>query len=345
MGSASIPSSALIPVDTASLASQGVDAFTTDIRRIVHSSRFEVFESEGGIRLGGQDNTHHTLDPYLPEVLERFLGITDQADIGAFRQRRDLYDLCLEDSWSGYFLAEQLQTLPTDPDLVLIHLDDHTDMMSTVLEVTESGLRDPAMCARFDPASPADWKMAISSGAVVIGSFITPFFYLNRRLHVRHVSNKGDAAQTDSIVRQTNHHDIFPDMGFAGIAHGKNARNDDMAGSYKAGISSEDVLRDLPEGRVFVHIDLDYFINDFNGNSHSGYVLPRPELNEQALHKITAFFDVMARLDRPVDRWIIGCSPGFCSAYHWAWLLSEIEMGIAGLPRISTQRAGIDDPR
>ena len=88
---------------------------------------------------------------------------------------------------------------------------------------------------------------------------------------------------------------------------------------------------DLPEGRVIVHVDLDYLINDFNGNPVTGYSLPNPDLTAVACSKLDSFFDAMSAIAPRVDRWIVATSPGFCSAFHWPWLLAQLEERIEAL--------------
>src|ERR1700722_17938611 len=71
-------------------------------------------------------------------------------------------------------------------------LDDHTDMMSTLLQYDGEALVDPASGAPFDPGARRSWESAIGTGAVNIANYITPLSYSGRRVHFRHLRN-GDA--------------------------------------------------------------------------------------------------------------------------------------------------------
>jgi hypothetical protein len=95
-----------------------------------------------------------------------------------------------------------------------------------------------------------------------------------------------------------------------------------------AGSNPDQVLDGTPRGWTMVHIDLDYFINDFNGASRGENYMPDPALRTEAEKKMDRFFESLARLNPAVDRWMIATSPGFCSAIHWEWLLSSIESRI-----------------
>ncbi len=298
------------------------------LRSIVRSVKFELPEAGSSVRLLGPDMSYHAVDPYLAKVLPSFKENMGLDDILFFKSQGTLYDLCFEDSWSGYFIAEQLCKLGSEKDLVLIHLDDHMDMMPTLLVRSEEGLTDPATGRLFDPAASKDWDTAISSGCVSIGNFITPLYYSGHNIHVRHLNNTNDSSyQLRDVKRQSVCYELIPNKQFAAICK-TDSECRDKVGSYLEGSSPEQVLKSIPQGCVIIHIDLDYFINDFNGNPRTGNYVPDPDMVITARHKINQFFDTLCRLAPLVDRWIIATSPGFCSAYHWHWLLAEIEENI-----------------
>ena len=83
-------------------------------------------------------------------------------------------------------------------------------------------------------------------------------------------------------------------------------------------------MGDMPRGRVFVHVDLDYFINDFNGNIGQIPVLSDAQLRQRAQQLLDDFVAGLREKNIQVERWIIATSPGFCAAKHWAWLLEKL---------------------
>jgi hypothetical protein len=249
------------------------------------------------------------------------------ADVLSYRSSARWFDLYFEDSWTGYFIAKRFQEQSPRQDLVLIHLDDHTDMMPTLLCRSSERLIDPTTRVTFDPTLSNDWHAAIYSGAVNIGNYITPLYYSGRKIHVRHINNSTERTQLFPVSRESCRYDLIPDKHFAAIGVSCSCQKED-AGTYLAGSSPEVVLDSTPQGWTLVHIDLDYFINDFNGASRGENYIPDPTLHTVARAKINRFFQALAKLNPTVDRWMIGTSPGFCSAYHWEWLLSEIEKGI-----------------
>ncbi len=321
----------LLPLDAGYLRSHSTDEAMDAIARIVCSVRFEMLPEERAFRLLGPEMSYHSCDPYLLNTLARWgIGPTS-TDILEYRVSTPHYDLCLEDSWTSFFISSRFERQRDMRDLLLVHLDDHTDMMPTLLESSEAGLTDPATGLAFDPMSSHDWISAIASGAVNIGNYITPMFYSDRHVHVRHLNNKSAAfSEGLDIVREPCSYALIPDRRFADIERSAASRMD-RVGSYRAGDCPDHVLTDLPQTWTIVHIDLDYFINDFDGASKGQDYVPDPGLRDRAELKMRRFFDAMRASRLDVDRWLIGTSPGFCSAYHWEWLIENIERGIRAL--------------
>ena len=301
------------------------------IRRVVRNVRFEFLRQERAIRLLGPDTYYHALDPHLPDALKRFDPQIAVDDILSYRSHGDLFDLCLEDTWSGCLIAKHLRRCRQNDNLIIIHLDDHTDMMSTLLECSHEGtLVDPTTDKPFDPKIPADWETSIYSGSVSIGCFITPFYFGNWRTHVRHLNNAaGASARSCGVNKEPCSYDLIPRKRFAAIQL-SDVHEAANAGSYVVSSQCEEILDAMPPGRVIVHIDLDYFINDFNGNPRQGAYIPTPALIEEGRRKLDHFFEVLRTRRVNIDRWIIATSPGFCSACHWAWLLNAIAEEIRG---------------
>lgn len=320
-----------IPLDLRIFDRDGLEAFKKAINEAVRNVHFELIEGDCAIRLLGPDMYYHAVDPFLSSALKQIDPRIDINDILSYRSERPLFDLCFEDLWSGYFIAHQLQRCASGADLVIIHLDDHTDVMSTLLEwPDQKGLVNPTTGQSFDPGNPIDWASAIHSGVVGIGCFLTPFFFGNRRIHVRHVSNGPRApAGRHGVSRTALRHEIIPDKRFAAV--GLAAESKTEFGTYVVSCRCEDVLDHLPEGQIVVHVDLDYFVNDFDGNMRDGQYDPPSDLIERGLHKLDRFFQALAPRQLKVGRWTVATSPGFCSGYHWARLLGALADNIRAL--------------
>ncbi len=308
------------------------------LQRIVRANRFEIDHAACGFRILGPDVSYHSNDPFLEAGLTYLRRDRRLDDALSFHARTPAFDLCLEDSWSGYFVAEWLHASPAAGDLVFVHLDHHTDMMSSLLERRGGTLVDPTDERPFDPGAAADWRKGIAAGSIGIGSFVTTLFELPRQVHVRHINNytSSDYA-TYRVVRSVRTFRELPGRAFACIRK----RRDDppgAVGTYRGGCDAGRVLAGLPAGRTVVHVDLDYLINDFNGNEPDAGWAPAPGARDDAARKLDRFFAALRLAGRAVDRWIVAASPGFCSASHWPWLFESLEerierMAPASLPQ------------
>ncbi|NMQ18890.1 hypothetical protein E4P82_06505 [Candidatus Competibacter phosphatis] len=274
--------------------------------------------------LCGADLGHHDADPHLHDIVRSLPATVIEGEYAGFHVQLSDYDLCMEDSWTGYFVSRCLVTQTLPEPLVFIHLDDHTDMMATLLVLTSDGLQDPGTCQPFDPAKPADWPPAIRSGAVGIGSFVTALYYLPQPVHVMHLNHVANSRhERYVVVQRVITQPLLPHARFAGIMK-RTRESIDQLGTYVGGSDATRLLRSVPKGRLIVHIDLDYFINDYNGNPGTKPALSLDELRENASKRMRKFFDELARTNATVERWIIGTSPGFCSVRHWDWLLNAL---------------------
>ncbi len=317
---------ALNPVCLRELTREEIDF---RIRRIVRSVRYERDADGHSFQILGPDMSYHEVDRGLAAGLKVLGPGVALDDVFLFQETRRNFDLCLEDSWSGLFIAQQTSGW-RDEDLVLIHLDDHSDMMPTLLHVDEDRVIDTSSGQAFDPEAPDSWRSSILSGCVSIGNFVSPLFYAKRKLHVRHLNNIANSAHgLCGDERHTRRYDLIPDLGFAMVR--KTPRVGALAaGTYRGGPDARTLLGDLPEGRVIVHIDLDYFIDDFNGNPGASE-LPADVARRAAVPKLDAFFAALRATGRPIERWIVATSPGFCAASHWPWLFDELDWRIEGI--------------
>jgi hypothetical protein len=314
-----------IPLDSSFLRLHGRERTETELRRIVCSVKFELVEKENAVRLLGPEMSYHQADPYLQKRLDEML--LGRGEILSYTSRTERIDICFEDSWTGYFIAELFENRRPADSLTIIHLDDHTDLMATLLCVSDDGLVDPTNGSMFDPRCSNSWRSAIQSGAINIGNYMTPLYYSGSYVQIRHVNNGSEDSYFRWILRQSCQYHLIPERQFATIAK-LNSPSPGVVGSYCAASSPKTVLRKKTSDWTIVHIDLDYFINDFNGASRGATYTPDPALRENATGKLERFFDALANADVKVERWIIATSPGFCSAFHWEWLLSQIEQRI-----------------
>jgi hypothetical protein len=296
---------------------------------LARSTRVCLDAASATLHLDGADLLHHAADPGLATSMANFVPEIGADEVASFHTRLEHFDLCLEDSWTGKLIAEAIRTSTPKDNLTILHLDDHTDMMSTLLSVDteQSSAVNAEQC--FDPTDPSDWDQAIRTGAIGIGSFMTALYELPLELDVRHLchtpSAKGD---TLSVVASTQRHPLLPDVEFAAIDTIPGVQTLRL-GTYMASTRASDLIRPGQEGTMIVHVDLDYFINDFNGNIGQQPTASLDELQARAISMLDEVFAALHASRVTVLRWIIATSPGFCAASHWQMLLSEFSRRIA----------------
>jgi len=183
----------------------------------------------------------------------------------------------------------------------------------------------------FAPTNPSDWDQAIRTGAIGIGigSFMTALYELTVELDVRHLCHKPSAkGDTLSVVASTRRHPLLPDVEFAAIDTIAGVQTPRL-GTYTASTRASELVRPSQDGSMIVRVDLDYFINDFNGNIGQKPTVSVDGLEARANSTLDELFAALHASRVTVQRWIIATSLGFCAASHWQMLLSEFSRRIA----------------
>lgn len=322
-----------LPLDRDRVADWSDDALNEYLSRVFSSTAFAVDDDRRCVRLMGQDRRHHQIDRGLLQGLRPF-GINALDQVGAARWQDGPLFLTLEDSWSGWLLAALLSNVNDARPLVILHLDDHQDMMPSLLSQDDTGqIWDPVAHAPFDVTAQRDWERAIASGVVNIGTWLTALILglsvgpTQRQVHIRHLHPR--PGSTEKARRQFIAPRFKPNPELQQLSLGEFAFSDDpdaqSRGSYQASDDVADLTTDLPNGLCVLHIDLDYFVNDFNGNACS-------EMGHAPVGLPPSAKDGLARLDEmltlcppPIAQTIIATSPGFCAAQHWPALLERIK--------------------
>lgn len=299
------------------------------IKHVVCSVDFEVDIQLAEFRVTGPDTSYYLADPDLNEIFSLYDKINTLQDVTQFRENNRYFSLCFDDTWSGYCVADYYLKSECKEDVVFIHLDDHTDMMPTLLTIRGEKILNSASDTDFNAMVADDWIKAIDTGIISIGNFITPLFYLPTQLHVRHLCDRLiDNGCLQFVSQEALDYELIPNHNFAGISkHPIETSN--HHGTYKCSTSISDLLANLPTGKLIVHIDLDYFVNDYNGNHGQERTLSEEDARTVVESKMDDFFDHLFRIDRPVEKWIVATSPGFCSVNNWGWLLDMLTARIA----------------
>lgn len=240
----------------------------------------------------------------------------------------------LFDTWTLHSWSEWLTNI--DPKAVegtvILHVDDHRDLGSPRLLASPTELVDAITGRAVHLRDPASIQEAIESGAIGMGSFMTPFVYELSQVPVRHLCQppKVREEMTAQLVA-ANISDTLLHPGEARLAI--DFRREATLGdgtSYVATSNACRWARDIESRRALVHIDMDYFNNRYDGDSAWETREDRldPELAVM-LVKVDELIDALASSRAKIEDVTIAYSPGFFPAEYWPPMDRRLRSGLA----------------
>jgi len=288
--------------------------------------------------LGWSDDPHRYVDPQLDEGLAWWGSHLRYQDMALARKRRGRLLLSLNDTWTLESWSEWLARNPQHPHITVLHVDDHKDLGAPRIFQHTNGWFDPIERQTVSLHHPCTVASAIKSGALGMGSFLTPFLHYAPNTDVRHLCQGPKCIGTvDSAIKLESLPDtllnpderrpgisLVPDDN--GVGRGRYRFTNDLDAWLEGvdSIAGEDTA-------ILLHIDMDYFCNRYDGDSdsleHPGplncslpEVLNRVDELTQALHGHHV-------LERLADI-VIAFSPGFFPAEFWAKSCARLLAGL-----------------
>ncbi|BCA58138.1 hypothetical protein [Sphingomonas sp. HMP6] len=229
-----------------------------------------------------------------------------------------LYDTWTLPSWSEW--ADRAKPAANDP-ITILHIDDHRDLGSPRLVVDDDGFRDLITGRLFDVRDPSSVRSACESGAVGMGSFMTPFLWEFASCDVRHLGQAPKISETvdHAIERPTVVDDLLA-PGSERPAINLLQASSPGPGRFRATDDLSAWLEDIGPGPILLHVDMDYFNNRYDGDGDWPDRFPRldPPITE-VLARIDAVAAALRQagvVDRIVDA-VVAYSPGFFPAEMW----------------------------
>ncbi|MFK3888826.1 hypothetical protein [Sphingomonas sp. NPDC079357] len=256
----------------------------------------------------------------LPSWGEIGLGGMAMAHRRSARVLTALYDTWTLPSWSEW----AARAAPAaDTPITILHLDDHRDLGSPRLAAFNGGLRDLITGDLFDIREPSTVLAACVSGAVGMGSFLTPFLIAFPNCDVRQLGQAPKiTATTDYTVAPATVKDDLLQPGVARPAIRLEPAADGGAGPgrYRATADLGDWLDGIGSGPVLLHVDMDYFNNRYDGDGDWPDRVRRhdPPLDDVLLRidEVTGAMRSAGLLERIEDA-VVAFSPGFFPAEMW----------------------------
>ena len=296
----------------------------------------------------------HQPDYYIdPDIMKGLAwwsaryGAVDVSSIPFAIYKKPGLQLSLEDSWTLYdwsrWFKGHHKSIKKQQTVTLLHVDDHDDMMTPRVIVQEGKWLDPITGLAFDLLNPKSVESAINSGAIGIGSFMAPLLHLVPNVHIRHLCSTGYATDrqgphvirpiwvADDLLVPGSHR---PALEIRPVTRSINANSGADGCPYEVTDNLSHWLKDIPNGPVLIHIDMDYFNNRFNGDSDWLEFGPKydPSFSEVML-RIDQIFEAVrqAGIAPQIVSFSVALSPGFFPTELWPLAISRIEKYVSKL--------------
>lgn len=281
------------------------------------------------------DGAHRHVDPALPQGLSWWDPDLRLDGMALARRRsgrilRSLYDTWTLHSWTEWLARRGITPLD---GVTILHVDDHRDLGTPRLFIDDRGWLDAISGQRCDFRDPESVQSAIESGAIGMGSFLTPFLHTVPNSEVRHLCQPPKVQNSRRHrIRLTAETDTLLDP--ARTRPAIRLESDALAsgpGTYLVTADTQEWLRDLSDQPILLHIDMDYFNNRYDGDSDWAMRSPTLDPPQEEIHakimEMTAHLRATGALDR-IEDIVIAYSPGFFPAEHWAMADRELTGGL-----------------
>lgn len=280
------------------------------------------------VELSAPPSWDYYVDPKIREVLHDLAPEIGLAEVGSASLRFGRFNVPLIDSftllaWSRW-LERRRDRAGTPAHVLLLHVDDHDDLMSPRVLIEETRMYDAITGSRISLTNPASVAAAIDSGSIGMGSFIAPLLWEMPQVQIRHLAAQPPVNVVPVEASFTP--DVF-------LAPGKprleivTSTDSEARHSYERTPSLTAWLNDLPDWPMLLHLDLDYFNNRFDGDS-AWY--DRKRIHDPPAEKMGAAVDALfdnlvasGALDR-IEDVSIAVSVGFFPAEYWSPTLERI---------------------
>lgn len=295
------------------------------------------------------------VDERLDLGLQWWGGGLQRQDMALARRRTAKLLRCLYDSWTLASWCEWLERrggVDTLSSLVILHVDDHRDLASPRLKRDGDTWRDLVTGHRASISEPSSIVEAIESGAIGMGSFMTPFLETIGQADVRHLCQPPKATVTqDFVIRIEGQPDDLLEPGALRPVTTLEPTTGVGPGRYRLTHNLDDWLEGIDGGPILLHIDMDFFSNRYDGDSDWR---DKPVRHDPPIERIFSFIeelsDALRRRDllEVIEDVVFAFSPGFFPAELWENVDRHLtaclglERDDVDRPKRSQRRAGRD---
>ena len=275
----------------------------------------------------------YQLDPEIREGLTWWERGTRIRDISFAHRFLKGGLLAIEDQWMPLSWSRCFQRLGSVPkELILLHLDDHKDMMSPRIGKRLDGeLVDYITGKHVSFMKPETIEEAILSGSIGKGSILTPLIHKVDKIHVRHLSFRPEDGETFELTASLCGDGLLSPLPNRLEVHLEKRPWEGLnsSSSYIITPDEEIWLRNLPDDLpILFHIDMDFFNDRFDGNDSWETEHKRshnPDVEKQKAMADKVFREIEKRhLEKRIIDISIGISPSFYPAEYWSTMVPYI---------------------
>ncbi len=244
--------------------------------------------------------------------------------------------LSLEDQWVPLSWSYWFSKHDIPEEVILLHIDDHQDMMDPRLGQTAHGhLYDFITADRVDFRNPSTVKQAILSGALGKGSILTPLLFITR-VHVRHLTARPIYSTPKALVKNLIRDSLLTESrpSRLHLSIEDSPQIDEAQSNYYDTDNPKLWLADLPaDVPVLLHVDMDYFNNRYDGNSGIRTYDPPQEAQKVQMDSICDLLQ-SSQVSKRIVHTSFGVSPGFYPGELWPltdYFLEKLQEANIGL--------------
>lgn len=274
------------------------------------------------------------VDPNLAAGLAWWAGDMRRESMYSARRRMGRVTYSLYDSWTLHAWSEWLaENDPSDRRVVILHVDDHRDIGTPRLAARGGGFVDMITGEVVNLRNPPSVEDAINSGAIGMGSFLTPWLHSCPNTKVRHLCQPPKARKTrDYVISLGQENDTLLDLQAVRPSVALDVVSPGAAAQYRHTNDVRDWLAGLDrDADLLLHIDLDYFNNRYDGDSDWP---TRAERLDPGRKQIEARIDELTSALRsagPILSAAIAFSPGFFPSEFWEFTAQRLRSGLPEL--------------
>lgn len=288
--------------------------------------------------LAWPDGAERHVDPRIGSELAAWDGI-GLGDMAMAHRRSGrvltaLYDTWTLPSWSEWVARARPAG---DAPITILHLDDHRDLGSPRLAISDGGLTDLVTGEPFDIRDPPSVHAACASGAVGMGSFLTPFLTAFPNCDVRQLGQGPKITSTvdSEVLTMTIADDLLAPGAMRPAIRLDPLPDGGMGpGRYRATADLGDWLEGIGPGSILLHVDMDYFNNRYDGDGDWPDRVRRHDPPIEAvlgrIDEVTAAMRAAGLLERIEDA-VVAFSPGFFPAEMWQAAEHRLRAGLGEL--------------